>query len=215
MGVTRFYSLALGKERNFQARTGGLISEADTTPDVSLNSLLYANNSSTYVISHFDSPQEGQIVKLINLGSDLSFAGAQLKLSDSSNLAKNDNIEFIHSNSSWYELRRSHSANLDVLLSSELAADNVSIDVTNRKVVVINNSAATIIAGMSGGYVGQIVTIVNIKSNVTLSHNALVLNEATGGVGFILQVSGVVSLVHIKGGKWLPVREAYTGANPA
>jgi hypothetical protein len=207
--------LALGKFRNFNAKTDGLIAEADSSPDVSLNSLLYANNSSTVVIQHFDNGEEGQIVHLINLGSDLSFNGAQLKLSDSSNLVQNDNISFIYSNSSWYEINRNHSAALDTLFVSELPSDNAYFNAANRKVAVLNNSGATVIAGISGGYVGQMLTIVNIKSDATLSHNALMLNEGTGGVGFVLQVSGVVTLVHIKGGKWLPVREAYTGANPA
>ena len=81
--------------------------------------------------------------------------------------------------------------------------------------MIINNSGATTISGLSGGYVGQILTIVNTLSAVTLSHNAVVLNQATGGVGFIVETSAAVSLVHLKGGKWLPIREAYTGANPA
>lgn len=215
MGVSRFYSLCLGKERNFQARTDGLITQADATPDVSLNSLLYANNSSTVVISHFDNGVEGQLIHLINLGSSLSFAGTQLKLSDSSNLAKNDNITFLYSNSAWYEISRAHSANLGVRYTSELGADNQAPDATNASVLVINNSGATILAGISGGYVGQVLTVVNVKSNVTLSHNALLLNEATAGVGFVLQVSGAVTLVNINGSKWVATREAYTGANPA
>jgi len=214
MSVSRFYSLALGKFRNFQVRTDGLIAQADTTPDVSLNSLLYANNSSTVVISYFDNGEEGQLIKLFNLGSNLAFAGAQLKLSDSSNLAKNDSITFINSNSSWYELDRSHSGALDTKFSAELGADNQAPDITNIKTLIINNSGATVLAGLSGGYVGQILTIVNILSNVTLSHNALLLNQATAGVGFVLSVSGAVTVVHLKGGKWLPIREAYTGANP-
>lgn len=215
--VSRFYSLALGKFRNFQARTDGLIGQGNLTPDVSQWSLLYANNSSTYVITNLTNGTEGQLIQLINIGSTLSFNGSNFYLSDSSNLEANDSITFINHNNIWYETGRSHSGALDVKYAIELSADNASIvgGVSNVKVLVINNSGATIIAGISGGYVGQIINIVNIKSNVTLSHNACILNEATGGVGFILQVSGVVSLIHLTGGKWLPIREAYTGANPA
>lgn len=213
--VSRFYSLALGKFRNFNARTDGLIGEGSATPDVSVNSLLYANNSSTVVITNLTNGCEGQLVKIINLGSNLSFNSSNFYLNDSSNLAKNDNITFINHNNVWYEESRAHSGTLDIKFSTELGADNQAPDITNIKTLVINNSGATILAGLSGGYVGQVLTIVNTLSNVTLSHNALLLNEATGGVGFILQVSGAVSLVHIKGGKWLAVREAYTGANPA
>lgn len=212
--VSRFYSLALGKYRNFNARTDGLIGEGAAIPDVSQYSLLYANNSSTVVITNLTNGCEGQIVQLVNLGSSLSFNGSNFYLSDSSDLAKNDNITFINHNNAWYETSRAHSGNLDIRYAPQLGADNQAPDVTNSKVLVINNSGATILAGLSGGYVGQILTVVNVKSNVTLSHNALLLNEASGGVGFIIQVSGAVQLININGSKWLATREAYTGANP-
>ena len=202
MSVSRFYSLALGKFRNFSAKTDGLIAEGDTTPDVALNSLLYANNSSTVVITDFDNGEEGQLIHVINLGSSLSFLkGAELLAADSSNLAKNDNITFIQHNTVWYEISRKAASALEVRYTPELGADNQAPDVTNAKVLVINNSGATVLAGLSGGYVGQVLTIVNVKSNVTLSHNALLLNEASGGVGFIVQVSGAVTLVNINGSK--------------
>jgi hypothetical protein len=215
---SRFHGLALGKYNNFKARTDGLITEADTTPDVSLYSLLYANNSSNVSITDFDEGAEGQIIYVVNLGSDLSFTRSSTMLvTDSSNLVKNDSISFIKHASAWYELSRSHSAASSVQYAIELSANNASIvgGVANTRVLVINNSGATVISGISGGYVGQILTIVNTLSAVTLSHNALILNEGSGGVGFILETSAAVSLVHLKGGKWLPIREAYTGANPA
>ncbi len=208
--VSMFYSLALGKVKNFNARTDGLISQGALTPSVALWSLLYANNSSTYVITNLTDGCEGQIVQLVNLGSSLSFSGANFYLTDSSNLAPNDNITFINHNNRWYETGRSHSANLDIRYSSELGADNQAPDVTNSKVLVINNSGATILAGLSGGYVGQILTIVNVKSNVTLSHNALLLNADSGGVGFIVAVSAAVTLININGSKWVAQRHAFT-----
>ena len=208
--VSRFFTLALGKFRNFQARTNGLIGEGSATPDVSLYSLLYANNSSTVVMTNLTNGCEGQLVKIINLGSSLSFNGSNFYLSDSSNLNKNDNITFINHNNVWYEEGRAHSGQLSVRYSSELGADNQAPDITNASALVINNSGATVLAGLSGGYVGQILTIVNIKSNVTLSHNALLLNADTGGVGFIVTVSGAVTLVNINGSKWVAQRHAFT-----
>ena len=93
---SRFYSLALGKYNNFQARTDGLIAEADTTPDVSMYSLLYANNSAGVAITDFDNGAEGQIIYVVNVGSDLSFTRSSTMLvTNSSNLVKNDNISFI------------------------------------------------------------------------------------------------------------------------
>src|SRR3990167_6811926 len=212
--VSRFYSLALGKFKNFQTKTDGLIGEGAAIPDVSANSLLYANNSSTIVITNLTNGSEGQLVKIINLGSSLSFNGSNFYLSDSSNLAKNDNITFISHNNVWYEEGRAHSGQLSVRYASELGADNQAPDITNASVLVINNSGATILAGLSGGYIGQGGTLVNIKSAVTLSHNACILNQGSGGVGYILLASGAVTVVNV-GSRWLPVREAYSGANPA
>lgn len=212
---SRFYSLALGKYNNFQARTDGLIAEADTAPDVSMYSLLYANNSSNVVIKGFSNGAEGQVIVVINVGSDLSFAQSSTMLvSDSSNLTKNDSIIFIKHASAWYELCRKHTSASEVKYAAQLAADNAYVDVTNAKVLVINNSGATVLAGLSGGYVGQVLTVVNTLSAVTLSHNALLLNEASAGVGFVIQTSAAVDIIHLKGGKWLAKREAYTGANP-
>ena len=211
MSVSRFYSLALGKFKNFSAKTDGLIAEGDTTPDVALYSLLYANNSSAVVVTDFDNGEEGQIIHLINLGSSLSFQrGAELLVVDSSNLNKNDSVTFVQHNTTWYELARSHASLLSIRTAGELGADNQAPDITNASVLIINNSGATTLAGLSGGYVGQVLTIVNVKSNVTLSHNALLLNADTGGVGFIVTVSGAVSLININGSKWVAQRYAFT-----
>lgn len=208
--VSRFYSLALGKFRNFQSRTDGLIGEGVATPDVAQWSLLYSNNSSTVVITNLTNGCEGQLVQLINLGSNLSFDSSNFYLSDSSNLAINDNITFINHNNIWYETGRSHSGNLGIRYAPQLGADNQAPSVTNSKVLVVNNSGATVLAGLSGGYVGQILTIVNVKSNVTLSHNALLLNGDTGGTGFVIGVSGAITLININGSKWVANRHAFT-----
>ena len=213
---SRFYSLALGKLNNFQARTDGLIAESDTTPDVSMYSLIYANNSATTVIEDFDNGSEGQIVCLINVGSDLGFyRSSSMLVYDSSNLIKDESISFIKHKSAWYELSRSHTSNPEVKYAIELSADNASIvgGVANAKVLVIHNSGATVLTGLSGGYVGQILTIVNTLSAVTLSHNALLLNEGSAGVGYVMGCSAAVTLIHLKGGKWIPTRDAITGAN--
>jgi len=208
--VSRFHSLALGRYKNFSARTDGLISEGNATPDVSLWSLLYANNSSNVIITNLTNGCEGQIVQIINIGSSLSFSGSNFLLSDSSNLAKNDNISFINHNNIWYETGRAHSSALGIQYASELGADNQAPDITNARVFVIHNSDATVLAGLSGGYVGQVLTIVNTLSAVTLSHNALLLNADSAGIGYIITVSGAVTLININGSKWVANRYAFT-----
>ena len=209
---SRFYSLALGKLNNFKARTDGLIAEADSSPDVSLTSLLYSNNSSTLVIQDFDGGSEGQIIHLINVGSNVSFLRGSLLVIDSSNLQTNDSITFVKHLTSWYELTRSACGNLAVKFAAQLAADNAYVDVTNANVLVISNSGATILTGLSGGYIGQILTIVCNGSSVTLSNNTCVINQGSGGVGYVMPSNGAVQVVRLAS-KWLTLREAITGAN--
>src|SRR3990167_2980895 len=208
--VSRFYSLALGKFKNFQTKTDGLIGEGAAIPDVSLNSLLYSNNSSTVVITNLTGGCEGQLVQIINVGSTLSFNGSSFYLTDSSDLAKNDNITFLNHANAWYEISRNHSGSSSLKFAPELGANNAAPDVTNAQVLIINNSGATILAGLSGGYVGQVLTVICVKSNVTLSHNALLLNADSAGVGFVLAVSAAVTLINIGGNKWVAERYAFT-----
>jgi hypothetical protein len=210
MSDTRFYSLALGKYNNFKAKTDGLIAQADTTPDVSMWSLLYANNSAAVTITDFDGGEEGKIIHLINLGSDLTLTrGTELLVADSSVLVKNDSITLINHNTAWYELTRSHIATQGVITAG---VTDSAPSVKNASVLIFNNPATMSIVGLSDGYLGQTLTVVNIMSAMTLSHNACILNEGTGGVGYILNTSGAVMLLNI-GGKWVPIREAITGSN--
>lgn len=187
---SRFYSFALGKFRNFQARTDGLIAQADTTPDVALNSLLYANNSAGVTISYFDNGAEGQVIHVINLGSDLSFNGAQLRLTDSSNLAVNDCISFINSNSAWYELSRSHAGSLDTI---SIAHGTSSPDVKNAAVVFFNGSGAQTVIAFSNATVGQRVVFWNNgPSAITINTSAIVSNSAGN---YVLTSSQAISAV--------------------
>lgn len=191
---SRFHSIALGRFNNFQARTDGLIGESDTTPDVSLWSLLYANNSATTVISHFDNPSEGQLVKVINIGSDLSFNGAQMILSDSSNLGVNGNIEFVYHNSSWYEAGRSHGQSS---VRTAIEADS-SPSVKNVKVLVIANSATQSITGFDDGHEGQLLTVICNGSSFRLDTAGTTINVGTAGAYVVLS-NDAVDLVHFNG----------------
>ena len=114
--VSRFYSLALGKSMNFNARTDGLISPGDTTPDVTLYSLLWANTNSPMTITYFDNGVEGQLVAVGNLGSaNIAFNGSGIYWIKSAPIATNEFATFIMHNSVWYELFRSRPRSLSLI----------------------------------------------------------------------------------------------------
>lgn len=206
--VSRFYSLALGREKNFNARTDGLIAAADTTPDVSLYSLLY--NSSTNTISYFHNAVEGQIIHVINLVDEqLLFSGAQMKVSDSAGLWNaTDNITFISHNSSFYEISRSASGGSRVVTAA--AGDNTP-SVKGAEVLVLNSAGLYQISDLDDAHEGQKLTILNIGVAASLLNNtARILIGASGGA-LIIATSCAYDLVH-SGGLWFLSSSTRTAA---
>ena len=132
MGDTRFTSIGWGKYNNFAARTDGLFSEADTTPDVSNGVLFYSNNTTDTVITHFDlsvpgggagsnaGAFEGKEIKVFLLDDSTRLVnGARLSLAGSNGLqGPNNFISLIYHNSSWLETGRSYNQSNVITFSS-------------------------------------------------------------------------------------------------
>lgn len=159
---SRFFQLAIGKFDNFTHKTDGLIALGDTTPDVSLYSLLYADTTGALDITYFDNPSEGQIVWLLNAGSgEVSFTGAQIYGSTSSPIEIHDSISFIHHNSSWYELYRSSNTRPEYLEVPVAASSSIAPCVIGRTVLNINSAGVTVLNALSDGHPGQVISIIN------------------------------------------------------
>jgi hypothetical protein len=209
MGISRFYSIAFGREKNFNARTDGLISAGDTTPDVSLYSLLYANTAGMLNVSYFDNAQEGQLVHLINLGAGIvNIAGAQMVVKDSANLSTSDSITMINHNSSWYEVSRSHNVSTENITTA--AQTNSAPSVKNAAVLVLTSTAPLLIKGISGGYEGQRITIVKVNSCYnTLSNGLAVFISGTAG-NFVMNPSSTIAAT-LYNGQWFATEAPTTG----
>ena len=194
MSISRFYSLGLGKYKNFTARTDGLITDADTTPDVSLYSLLYSN--STNIITYFDNAEEGQIIVVTNVADEaLAFSGAQMKVTDSSNLWQNDVITFINHNSAFLELSRSHGGQMEVATASQA---DVTPSIKNIHTLYVNNSDTRTITAFDDGYEGQKITIVNVGSDTKIASTGnTVYTSNSGNLGLGDNVSFIS-----RGGSW-------------
>ena len=195
---TRFHSLALGKENNFNARTDGLISVADTTPSVDLWSLLYADTAGALAITYFDDSTEGQIVHLVNLGAgDVSFLGAQLKVADSSNLKQNSTITFINHNSAFYELGRSQNNGTTVVTVS---TSDVTPSVKNATLVKFTTQSALTVTNFDDGTPGQVITVVSASAAITITNGGVIINGRSDQA-YVLTASDSTSYVY-DGSNW-------------
>lgn len=205
MGQSRIpFGRALGREGNFQSRTDNLFTESDTTPDVTFGSLFFENNTSATVITHFDlsSPStagtfwsqfEGKLIDVYFLGGSTTIANAgQIRLAGTDNLFLPDQtLSLVYHNSSWIEVARSRNTRSEVTTFT-VAGASVSLNVNDVSLAIINATAATTIVSLSGGQVGQQVTLVRAP----LTSGTGITIDATGNLSF----AGTASFVMTSGG---------------
>lgn len=170
MGPTRFnQGKALGfvNQFNYRSTTANLISQSDTTPDVTLGELFYTNNTTTTVITNFDlqdyanrsANYEGKTITVWFLDTATSVAnGGRLFLQGSDDLAgSNHSITLLHSRSAWYELSRSKpNQNGGVVTATMGNSGALAVTRDTQVVFAIGTVTPVIIAGISGqSYIGQ------------------------------------------------------------
>ena len=200
---SRFFGLALGRYDNFNARTDGLIGLGDTTPSVELWSLLYANTNGNLNITYFDNPSEGQIVYLMNLGAgEVQFSGNQMKVADSSDLYANSNISFIHHNSSWYELSRSHTNQKNVY---DVPITAGALDATpsvagNVKVLIFDSAGNLVVTDFDDGHEGQQITCINRGAgSVAFDHDVTKIMICSSAQDLVLAGSAACTFTNVEG----------------
>ncbi len=155
---TRFYGIALGKEKNFSAETDGLIS-TNTAPSVSTKSLFWLENPTTATsISDFADGSEGQIITVVALDTGTTLSNGTLVLNGASDftMSANDSITLVKHINSWYELARSTNVNLTVSITT-LSGPAVNVAGVTKIVNISGNSGnlTPVITAISGGVVGQ------------------------------------------------------------
>lgn len=218
-------AIALGKVGNFQARSDGVFSSTDTTPEVAAGSFFYSNNASATSITHFDSPEQGQMIKVLCLDGVTTFVNSSvLRLKDGQNVTAPTGSawDFIYHNSTWFETYRSYNtANQITVTSANVVgtAGQLTISPAVSNVLAIGQAASALtIKQMLGGYTGQMVTLVAVDSNVTLLTNSAGLSDGfrvrtVGGTSCILTSTGhaVFSRV-VLGGTAMWVEQAMVSA---
>jgi len=102
---TRFWGLALGPYANFKVTSSNLIATGDTTPSVEGISLLYnVTGGELTKLANFDNGAEGQMLILVNVGTQLTWATAGFLKTSTNALATNSVATFINHNSIWYQV---------------------------------------------------------------------------------------------------------------
>lgn len=203
MPAYRFpHAIALGKVGNFQARSDGLFSSTDTTPDVAAGSLFYSNNASATSITHFDNAEQGQLIKVLCLDGVTTLVNSSvLRLKDGQDVTAPTGSAwgFVYHNSTWFETYRSYNtANQITITSANVVgtAGQLTISPAVSNVLVLGQAASLLtIKQMLGGYTGQMVTLLATASNVTLLTNSAGLSD-----GFrVKTVSGTSAIIHSTG----------------
>lgn len=225
------YGLSRGQVGNFSARTDGLLGNTDTTPDVSLGNLFYADVGNTASITYFDGVlpggasgvEEGKEIKVIFLGTGTTLVdSAVLSLAGGVDYTPDigDTIELVHHTSAWYESNRAMAGAkvLSVTSSNLGAAAATRLNIRNSTTTVEALAAASslmTIHAMPGGTNGQMVTLVAVGSQVTLSTNSAGLADgfitnSSAGTSFIINGSQAFTFVRATMGgtaKWFEVRD--------
>lgn len=218
MGPTRFpYGQAHGfvNQFNYRGTTAGNISGL-AAPNVTEGDLFYANNTDALTITNFIlsdtanrlAQYEGKTIKVFFLDTATQIDNAApLVLQGTGNLrigtasAGASWLELMHSRGTWYETARSQPNRSEVTVLAINA--NSSANVDGVKLLVLNNTGSTTtrLIALSGGQVGQIVSVISQGSNAnTIIGGGNIYMVVTDGVA--VNASGVYQIQKVNATTW-------------
>ena len=228
MGPTRFpYGQARGfvNQFNYRGTTAGNIS-GQTTPNVTLGDLFYANNTGAVNITNFildDTANrltnyEGKLIRVFSLNSSTTISNAgSIFLQGSSQLATaNAFTDLMYSRGNWYEVGGGVPSRNDFVAVLLGTAGGVTIDNGTKAILFQGVSGAQQIKAISGGYIGQTVTFV---SPTALNTGGITVQLMTGGnlvfVGtnaFEVSTNAAIQFIKTSATRWLYIGPS-TGAS--
>lgn len=210
------YGSALGPYANFFARTDNTFAVADTTPDVTDGSLFYTINTSTTVITHFDlslgggggasnaSAFEGKYIRVVFLDGSTTVANAgRLILSDTANnFPVNSSLDLVYHNSSWFEVARSINDTSKVVSLTFAGTGAATVTQNTVTVLLVPTATTTVLAGISGGYIGQTVALMQNTNGITMQVVTQPNFMQTGTSAFVANASGVYYYTKVDANLW-------------
>ena len=160
------YGSAIGPYGTASSVSGGMVlSIDDTTPDVTDGTFFLAQNTAATTITYFDVREPGGGVSAAHTGKRITIlannnlttiqnAGQIFRSSTGAALTSGQTISFVYFNSAWYEegfslLGREHVKTVTV------AGATLAPNVAGARLLLVTNTAASTIVGLSGGTIGQ------------------------------------------------------------
>ena len=198
------YGFALGKQGAAAYASGALLFPYDdSTPDVTDGSFFLTNNTGATTISYFDVRGPGGLVSLDHQGKRITIIandnlttigrGGQLHLSDTgAALTTGQTVTFVYYNSAWYE-ESATQLGRETVKSITVAGAALAPNVAGARFLIVTNTAASTIVGLSGGFIGQEVVVMK---NPLAVGTALIIQGAAnlflaGTTAFTMNESGV------------------------
>jgi hypothetical protein len=217
------YGFAIGHPDQFNSHTGylmtgtaGLVKQSATTVDVTNGVLFYTANTASTTITALTCTtysintgnQEGRIVRIVMIDNSTQFAqSGNIVLAGTGNfgLQENGQIELMQSRGKWYELSRTPYTTQDYSTVNLAGTTNCSVNADRvQTVIVTQTSTATQLSAISGGYIGQTLTIVFLNSStsaVTLTTGGGLTFANTAGVA-VINTGGALAAVKVAANTW-------------
>jgi len=154
--------------------TAGVITT--TNPDLSVGDIFYTNTNSALNIDRIDHKLEGgihgcehgRIVRIMFLdNSSKLIYGHNIVLAGSGDFGykANSYIDLMHVNSTWYEINRSQPGS-DFRNTNMAGTTNQSANAEGVSTIIITGTAAALtVQSLSGGYIGQKVSVILASTN--------------------------------------------------
>ena len=149
-----------------------LLPPQDTTPDVSLGTFFVTNNTSAVTYTYFDvtgaggidsTANNGKVISILFQDNNTTIANAlQLFMAGTqAAFTSGQTVSLIFYNSAWYQYPfTAHLAPIGrEAVKTVTVAGTVAPNVAGVSVLVVNATAAATLVGLSGGVIGQEVTI--------------------------------------------------------
>lgn len=213
------YGWALGPEGTFAAMSDRtLITPGDTSPDVSLGSIFYTNNTSATTITYWDvtgpggasiasANHEGKVIYVYFNDANTSITASSVVLlkGGSGVIPAGTWSKFVLRNSAWYEVSRETPAATGDVQTFTLGGTSNTLNVTGLKVAIITGTATpTLITALSGGEIGQTVYLAQVNTNgiaIQLSQGNNIFFP--GSTTVVLNTSGAYPMTRISNTVWV------------
>ena len=204
------YGLALGPYGSAGASSAGnLIIPGDTTPDVSLGAFFVTANTSATTITYFDVVGAGGIDSVANNGKVITLlfqdnlttvanAGQVFLGGTQAAFTSGQTLSLVYYGSAWYQFPNSQVIGREDVKTFTLAAGSATLNVAGVRTAIVTPSGGAItILGLSGGVIGQYVTIlknavsagtgVNLlgQANFQLASTALLVMDGSAAYSFV------------------------------